>query len=115
MFLQLNLKNLRLYKLSREMVKACYEITKQLPSEEKFNLISQIRRAALSIKLNVAEGSSRKSELERKRYYEAAGGSVIEVDAAIETAVDIGYSTPEHLVELGRRLNQNFGLLSSMV
>jgi len=47
-----------------------------LPSEEKYNLTQQIRRAGLSVKLNIAEGSSRKSESERKRYYEISRGSI---------------------------------------
>jgi four helix bundle protein len=46
-------------------------------------MASQIRRAALSFHLNIAEGSSRKSEVERKRYYEIARGSVIEIDAPL--------------------------------
>jgi four helix bundle protein len=48
-----------------------------LPSDEKFGMISQIRRAAFCVHLNIAEGASRKSENERKRYYEIARGSVI--------------------------------------
>jgi four helix bundle protein len=53
-----------------------------LPPEEKFNMVQQIRRAALSVKLNLAEGSTRRSEAERKRYLEIARGSVVEIDAA---------------------------------
>jgi four helix bundle protein len=53
-----------------------------LPSEERFNLVQQIRRAALSVKSNLAEGCSRRSEAERKRYFEVSRGSVIEIDAA---------------------------------
>lgn len=59
MFLHLNHKKLHIYKASRELVKECYFLTKHLPEAEKFNLTSQIRRAALSVKLNIAEGSSR--------------------------------------------------------
>lgn len=68
-----------------------------LPAEEKFNMVSQISRAALPVKLNLAEGSTRKSEAERKRYYEIARGSVVEIDAAIETALDLGYYKIEQL------------------
>jgi len=62
-----------------------------LPAEEKFGMITQIRRAGLSVHLNVAEGSSRKSAFERKRYFEIARGSVIEIDAALDIAFDLGY------------------------
>jgi len=47
-------------------------------------MISQIRRAALSVHLNISEGASRKSETGRKRYYEVARGSVVEIDSALD-------------------------------
>ena len=49
-------------------------------------MTSQIRRAALSVHLNIAEGASRRSELERRRYYEISRGSIIEIDAALDMA-----------------------------
>jgi four helix bundle protein len=78
MFLQLNHQKLDIYSISRTFVKECYFITKQFPSEEKSALVQQIRRAALSVHLNIAEGCSRKSETERKRFFEVSRGSIIE-------------------------------------
>jgi four helix bundle protein len=72
MFIQLNHKSLDVYKKIRELVKEVYRISLLLPADEKFNMVQQIRRAALSVKLNFAEGSSRKSEAERKRFDEIA-------------------------------------------
>ena len=86
MFLRLNHQKLEAYSASKEFVLECSRLTKSFPVEEKFGLISQIRRAALSVHLNIAEGSSRKSEKERKRYYEIARGSIIEIDAALDIA-----------------------------
>jgi four helix bundle protein len=63
----------------------------KLPGDEKFNMVQQMRRAGLSIKLNLAEGASRRSPVERKRFIEVARGSLIEVDAILETAVDLKY------------------------
>jgi len=105
MFLQLNHKNLEVYKYSRELLKECYTASSLLPSEEKYNLTQQIRRAALSVKLNIAEGSSRKSESERKRYYEISRGSVIEIDAAFEAVVDLGLINPVEIVSVGLLVN----------
>jgi four helix bundle protein len=51
MFIPLNHKNLDVYKVSHEMLLECYKITKQLPPEERYILVSQIRRASLSVKL----------------------------------------------------------------
>jgi four helix bundle protein len=77
MFLKLNHQKLEVYTYSRAFTLACYKLTKALPVEEKFGMISQIRRAALSVHLNIAEGASRKSEVERKRYYEISRGSMV--------------------------------------
>lgn len=65
-FLKLNHQKLDLYKVSKSFVLECYKLSKQLPADEKFGMISQIRRAALSVHLNIAEGASGKSEVERK-------------------------------------------------
>jgi four helix bundle protein len=67
-------------KMSKSFVLSCYKETKALPPEEKFGIIQQIRKAALSGHLNIAEGCSGKSAAERRRYYEVARGSLIEVD-----------------------------------
>ena len=53
-------------------------------------MIQQIRRAALSVVLNIAEGCSRKSEAERKRFFEISRGSLIEIDAAFDIANELG-------------------------
>ena len=86
-----------------------------MPKEEKFNMVPQMRRAALSVKLNLAEGSSRKSEIERKRYYEISRGSIVEIDAVLETAVDVGFLKKEELNIVGEKLNKCFAMLSKMV
>lgn len=115
MFLKLNHKNLEVYKVARELVKECYKITQSLPTDEKFVLGQQIRRAALSVKLNIAEGASRKSEIERKRFIEISRGSVIEIDAAAETIIDLGYMNIKELENLGKLLNSCFALQSKML
>lgn len=115
MFLTLNHQKLESYKLSRQLVSECYKITKLLPVEEKYNLVSQIRRAALSVHLNLAEGASRKSAAERKRFYEISRGSVIEVDTALDIVLDLNYCTFEQLKDLGNILLHCFKLLSLLI
>lgn len=56
-------------------------------------MVSQIRRTALPVYLNIAEGAFRKSETERKRYYEIARGSIIVIDAAFDSAEGLKYFT----------------------
>jgi four helix bundle protein len=115
MFIQLNHKTLDVYQAARELVKEVYTISLALPDEEKFNMKQQIRRAALSVKLNLSEGSSRKSEKERKRYFEIARGSVVEIDAALETAIDLDYYKVNELEKTGNLLNKCFAMLSKMI
>jgi four helix bundle protein len=115
MFIKLNHKSLLVYKTVSELVKEIYRISLKLPAEEKFNMVQQIRRAALSVKLNLAEGASRKSSLERNRYLEISRGSIIELDAALETAVDLQYLSEPELNETGRLLNHCFAMLSKMI
>lgn len=107
MFLTLNHQKLDIYNFSRAFLIECYRLTKVLPAEEKFGMISQIRRAALSVHLNIAEGSSRKSEVERKRYYE--------IDAALDVAKDIEYLNNYDLTKLGESMIKCFKLLSGLI
>ena len=115
MFLQLAHTKLNVYKLSQELALECYKTTKKFPSEEKFAMVSQIRRAALSVHLNIAEGCSRKSDKERVRYYGIARGSVIEIDAAIGIAFKIGYVEMGEIEMLGVSIVKNFKLLSGLI
>lgn len=104
-----------MYRTVRELVWETYKVSLLLPSEEKFNMMQQIRRAAVSVKLNLAEGSTRKSEAERKRFFEVARGSVVEIDAALETAVDLNYFAVNELETLGQLLNKSFAMLTRMI
>lgn len=115
MFLQLAHTKLRVYQFSREMALECYKLTREFPNDEKFAMVQQIRRAALSVHLNLAEGCSRKSRTERNRYFEIARGSVIEIDAALDIAHDLSYASIEQFKNLGEVLVNTFKLLSGMI
>ena len=78
-------------------------------------MVQQMRRAGLSVKLNLAEGSSRRSPIERKRFLEVSRGSLIEVDALLETAVDLKYFAIEELRIIAGLLNKCFAMLSKMI
>jgi four helix bundle protein len=115
MFLELAHTKLDVFKVSKAFVLACYKETKSFPSVEKFGMVSQIRRAALSVHLNVAEGCSRKSVAERKRFYEIARGSVIEIDTAFDIATELNYSTKLQLEELGSLMIRCFQMISKLI
>ena len=111
MLLKLNHQKLDIYGISRQFVFECYKLTMKLPVEERFGMISQIRRAALSVHLNIA---SRKSETERKRYYEISRGAV-EIDAALDIAGDLRYLTEVETGNLGRSMINYFKILTGMI
>ena len=115
MFLSLKHTELNVYKASRNFVNACYHLTNRLPSEEKFAMASQIRRAALSVHLNIAEGSSRKSIAERKRFFEIARGSCIEIDSALDIAADLGYLEHMDLSKIESSIVSCFKLLTGLI
>ena len=75
----------------------------------------QLRRAALSVHLNVAERASRKTAPDRNRFCEIARGSIIEIDALLDIASDLEYCRKETLDELGKLMVRCFQMLSKMM
>ena len=86
-----------------------------LPDDERYGLTSQIRRAGLSIHLNIAEGSSRKSKADRKRFFEISRGSLIEVDTAIGVAYDLELLTDDQVADLGELIINTFKVLTGLI
>lgn len=113
--LELNHKKLEVWNKSIELVTEIYRITKFLPKEEIFGLISQLRRASVSVISNIAEGSARKSSLERKRFYEISRSSLVEIDAQIEIAHRLSYMSKEQIEKLDTLLNQIFAMMSKLI
>jgi four helix bundle protein len=113
--LVLNHKKLDVWQLAVKLVSFIHGITSKYPKEEMFGLTNQTRRAAVSISANVVEGSSRKSLLERKRFYEIARSSLVEVDNHIELAKELNYLDTESLTEVDQKLNELFAKLSKFL
>jgi len=76
---------------SFKLVKTLYETTNTFPSEEKFGLTSQIRRAAVSVPVNIAEGASRKGKKEFIQFLYISLGSLTELDTLILLSCDLGF------------------------
>jgi four helix bundle protein len=90
-------KDLEIWKQSRLFCKDIYEITASFPEIEKFGLISQLRRASVSIPSNIAEGASRKSNKDFARFLEITIGSCYEVETQLLIANDLGFIKVETL------------------
>ena len=113
--LNLSHKNLEAYKLSKLLCKEIYFIANQFPSDEKFNLVSQLKRAAISVCSNIAEGSSRKSLVERKRFYEISRSSVVEIDTQIDLAIMLNLMTEKQIEVLEPHVISTFKLLTGLI
>lgn len=84
-------KNLIVYQKSKDLVMQVYALLKQFPDDERFALCGQIRRAAISIPSNIAEGMARMSNKDQSHCLNIAYGSLMELYAQLDIAHDLGY------------------------
>ncbi len=113
--LNLSHKNLEVYKMSLKLIEEVYKATKSFPKEELYVLVSQIRRAAISVCSNIAEGASRISKKEKKRFYEISRSSLVEMDTQFEIAIILNYYKNGQMKELEQYLESTFRMLSKMI
>ena len=102
----LGYERLKAWELCHELTLAVYRMSERWPSQERYGLISQIRRAVVSAPTNIAEGSAKKGNREYRRYLDIALGSLAETAYLLRLAKDLGLLTQsdrEGLNELHRR------------
>lgn len=104
--LDLSHKKPKVYKISVDIIKDVYKLTKTFPKEEVFALTSQVKRAAVSITSNIAGGAARKSNAEKRRFYEIARSSLVEVDTQIENSITLGYLNEDNIFYPEKLSNQ---------
>lgn len=76
---------------AHELVVLVYSLCKNLPDEEKFALSSQLRRAAVSVTSNIAEGFNRRTIADKTHFYTIAQGSVAEIQSQLKVLLDLAY------------------------
>jgi four helix bundle protein len=92
-------KNLDVWTMGLDIVERLYQITETFPKEEQFGLTSQMRRAAVSIPSNIAEGAARNSKREFQQYLYISLGSLAEVETQLLIAQRLGYMVNEDIFE----------------
>jgi four helix bundle protein len=92
---QRGFEDLECYQLALSVVREAYQVAQRLPVEEKYNLADQLRRAAVSVTLNIAEGYGRYHYLDSLRFFYIARGSLNEVLSAFVTCDKVGLLTGE--------------------
>ena len=99
-------KKLKVWQQSMELVTSVYRITASLPVEEKYGLTSQIRRSAVSIVSNIAEGVARQSNAEFARFLCTSLGSLSELDTQLDVCNRLGFLSTEAHQSLNRSLTE---------
>ena len=101
-----------------ELVAPIYRVTQTFPKEEIYGLTSQLRRAAVSVPSNIAEGQGRKSKPEFRHFLHNAAGSLMEVETQVTIGAVLGYLRGDEETELLSRTNElgriSNGLIASM-
>ncbi len=111
---QYGFEKLEVWQRARELVKEIYLISNQFPSDERYGLTSQLRRAAISVSSNIAEGSTRWSKKDKARFYEIAFGSLMEVLNQLILAQDLEYLDTDILESLRPKIDSVGRMLNSL-
>ncbi len=103
------------YQRAKVVVKRTYKLLKKFPAEERFAMCDQLRRAAVSITSNIAEGVNRFSVKDKARFIEIAYGSLMEVSSQFEMAEELNYISPEDRLSMDILIEEEARLLSDLL
>lgn len=110
-----NYKDYIVWQKAMQAVKLLYLLVKKLPKEELFALSDQMRRCAVSIPSNIAEGQQRNSEADFLRFLNYAQGARAELETQLQICVSIGYLREEDIAEIMVLLEEINKMLSSLM
>ncbi|MCK4398698.1 MAG: four helix bundle protein [Methanophagales archaeon] len=108
-----NFKELKVWQKGIELVAIVYKITSSFPEEEKYGLIAQMRRAAVSIPSNIAEGHLRKTAKDFKQFLSIARGSCAELETQIIIAHELDFIHGDNFENLSSKIEELSKMLSS--
>lgn len=97
-----------------QFVKCVYVLSSHFPKDEMYGLTSQVRRSAVSVLLNVAEGSARRSRAEYARFLKIAIGSLVEADAGLKLSVSLGYLAESERIAIDPLISELYFKLVSL-
>ena len=110
-----NHKDLIVWQKRMLLVRRVYEVTRTFPHEEMFGLTSQMRRAAVSIPSNIAEGYGRIYDKERINFLSIALGSASELETQLMISEDLGFTVNSDIAELSSLNNEVIRMLTSLI
>jgi four helix bundle protein len=107
--------DLEVWLCGHKLVVDIYRMTKLFPKDEIYGLVSQIRRAAVSVTANIAEGFGRKSYKEKLQFYYQSQGSLTELEDEILIALDVGYLSKDSHVIVMNQIDTTHRLLAGLI
>lgn len=108
-------RDLEVWRLGKEIVLRVYEITVQFPKDELYGLVAQMRRSAVSIPTNIAEGFNRRNNTEYRQFLYIALGSCAELETQVEISSDLGYVVVLVRDEILEQLNHESRMLRNLI
>ena len=110
-----NFTDLEAWKDAHKLTLLIYKVTKNFPKEEIFGLVSQIRRAVISVESNIAEGFARFHYKDRLNFYFQSRGSISEVESQSITSKDLGYMKESEFKEIFDQAEKVGRILSGLI
>jgi len=110
-----NYKELIIWQRGIEIVKKSYILAKRFPTDEKYGMVSQFTRAAVSIPANIAEGSSRKSDKDYARFLQNALGSAFEIQTYLVIVQQLSWAKKEELEELELLIEEEIKMIHRFI
>ena len=108
-------RDLIVWQRAKSLASAIYKLTEGFPKEEMYGLISQLRRASVSVSSNIAEGQGRLTRGEFIQFLGHARGSLLEVDTQLEIALDLGFATKEQVLPVQNATSEVLFLLNRLI
>jgi four helix bundle protein len=112
---ELSHKKLIAWQKAIQLLPLIYQVCSKLPKEENYNIISQMKRAGLSVSNNLAEGASRKTKPDKKRFFEISRSSVVEIDNCIIASLVLSNLTEKDVIQINNAIVELFKLISGLI
>jgi four helix bundle protein len=109
-----NYRSLIVWQKSIILVKEIYKLTAKFPNEERFGIVSQMRRAAVSIPSNIAEGQARRTTPDFIRFISTAEGSLAELDTQLTISIDLQFCDRENVKDVSALIEENRKMLNAL-
>ncbi len=107
-------RDLKVWQLGIEIAELIYQLTMTFPDDEKFGLVNQLRRAAVSVPANIAEGNARESTKEYLRFLSISIGSLAEIETFLELATRFHFGDPQTIIQLDSLIGEERRMLRGL-